>query len=191
MLRRGIEAGKRADTVIVSCSPPTQNPMRSPLLSALAVMLAAAPVSAQIDIAPHRAAADRLIDAALKDSAAHRRLAQLADGFGPRFSGTPNLEHAIDWIVSEMKKDGFENVHTEPVMVTHWVRGAESAELVTPRPMKLNILGLGRSVGTPAGGITAPVLVVHDFAELRRRAADAKGKIILFNVPFDTTIAPF
>jgi carboxypeptidase Q len=157
----------------------------------LAVAVSAAPLAAQIDLAAHRAAADRLIDAALKDSAAHHRLAQLADGFGPRFSGTPGLERAIDWIVSEMKKDGFENVHTEPVMVTHWVRGAESAELITPRRMKLNILGLGRSVGTPAGGITAPVLVVHDFAELRRRAAEAKGKIVLFNFSFDTTIAPF
>jgi carboxypeptidase Q len=160
---------------------------RSILLSALLAL----PAAAQVDISAHRAAADRLIDAATRDSAAHRRLSTLADKFGSRFSGSQSLEQAIDWIMAEMKKDGFENVHGEPVMVTHWVRGAESAELIAPRAVKLNILGLGRSVGTPAAGITAPVLVVRDFAELRRRAADARGKIVLFNHPFDTTVAPF
>jgi carboxypeptidase Q len=106
-------------------------------------------------------------------------------------SGAPSLERAIDWIVEEMKKDGFENVHTEPVMVTHWVRGAESAEVVSPRPIRLHMLGLGRSVGTPAAGITAPVLVVRNFAELRRRGAEAKGRIVVYNFPFDTTVVPF
>jgi carboxypeptidase Q len=157
----------------------------------LLLSLLAMPAAAQVDLSAHRAAANRLIDMATRDSAAHQRMALLSDKFGHRFSGSASLEQAIDWIIAEMKKDGFENVHGEPVMVTHWVRGAESAELVSPRAMKLNMLGLGRSVGTPPEGITAPVLVVKNFAELRRRAAEAKGKIILFNYAFDTTIAPF
>jgi len=56
--------------------------------------------------------------------------------------------------------------------------------LVTPRPYRLHMLGLGRSVGTPKGGITAPVLVVASFDELARRQADAGGKIVLFDAPF-------
>ena len=163
--------------------------MQTRCLALLFVTLASAS-GAQITIEPHRAAADRLIDAATRDSAAHRRLSLLSDKFGHRFSGSASLENALDWIMEEMKKDGFENVHGEPVMVTHWVRGTESAEVIAPRPIKLNMLGLGRSVGTPAAGITAPVLVVKNFAELRQRAADAKGKIVVFNYPFDTTIAP-
>ena len=83
-----------------------------------------------------------------------------------------------------MKADGLENVRGEPVMVPHWVRGAESAELVKPRAAKLAMLGLGGSVGTPKAGITAPVLVVSSLDELTRRAAEAKGKIVLFDVPF-------
>jgi carboxypeptidase Q len=160
------------------------------LLLALGLL---APVSlrAQLSIESHRAAADQLIDAAMRDSAAHRRLSTLADRFGHRMSGAASLEQAIDWIVAEMKRDGLENVHTEPVMVTHWVRGAESAVMTSPRRVTLHLLGLGRSVGTPAAGITAPVLVVKDFAELRARAAEAKGKIVLFNYPFDTTLHPF
>jgi carboxypeptidase Q len=164
--------------------------MHRPFLLALSLACATSALQAQVSVEPHRAAADQLIQAAQRDSAAHRRLSELSDRFGHRFSGSASLEKALDWIVAEMKKDGLENVHTEPVMVTHWVRGAESAEVISPRPFKLNMLGLGRSVGTPAAGITAPVLVVHDFAELRRRAAEAKGKIVVFNFPFDTTIAP-
>ena len=141
---------------------------------------------AQFDIEPHRAAAAALVDAALRDSAAYKRLALLVDGFGHRMTGSQSLERALDWIVDEMKKDGLENVHKEPVTVTHWVRGTESAELVLPRPMKLHMMGLGRSIGTPVGGITAPVLVVKSFADLRARSAEVRGKIVLYNAPFTT-----
>ena len=159
-------------------------------LALILALLAPLPSCAQTVTADHRASAERLIDAALRDSAAHRRLSELADRFGHRFTGSASLEQAIDWIVEQMKRDGLENVHTEPVTVTRWVRGAESAELVSPRRAPLPMLGLGRSVGTPAAGVTAQVLVVRNFAELRRRAAEARGKIVLFDFPFDTTVHP-
>jgi carboxypeptidase Q len=139
----------------------------------------------------YRAAADRLIDAALRDSTAYTRLARLTDTFGSRLSGSQNLESAIDWILAEMKRDGLENVRGEPVMVPHWVRGAESAMLVKPRPYALHMLGLGGSVGTPANGITAPVLIVDSFDDLQRHAAEAKGKIVLFDYPFPQDKPPF
>ena len=46
------------------------------------------------------------------------------------------------------------------------------------------MLGLGGSVATPVQGITAEVLVVNSYEDLEARASDAKGKIVLFNVPF-------
>jgi carboxypeptidase Q len=134
--------------------------------------------------ATHQATADRLIDAALADSSAWQKLAELADRFGHRLSGSTALERAIDWVLAEMKKDGLENVRGEPVMVPHWVRGSESAQLVSPREARLPMLGLGGSIGTPKGGITAPVLVVTSFEDLKANAAAAKGKIVLFDVPF-------
>jgi carboxypeptidase Q len=148
-------------------------------------------LSAQFDIEPHRAAARQLIQSAMKDSAAYARLALLVDRFGHRMTGSQSLERALDWIVEEMKRDGFENVRKEPVTVVNWVRGDESAELISPRRMKLHMMGLGRSVGTSVLGIRAPVLVVRSFGDLRARAAEARGKIVLFNVPFDTTVPPF
>ncbi|HEV2641458.1 MAG TPA: M20/M25/M40 family metallo-hydrolase, partial [Candidatus Elarobacter sp.] len=162
-------------------------------VAAMALSGASAGAQAQptIDVAPYRAAATRLIATATADSSAYARIATLTDRFGNRLSGSPALESAIDWIVAEMKRDGLENVHTEPVMVPHWVRGAESAELVRPRAMSLPMLGLGGSVATPAGGITAEVLVVSSFDDLEAHAANARGRIVVYDVPFSKTADPF
>src|SRR4029079_11647953 len=137
-----------------------------------------------------RADAKRLIDAALADSFGYNRLAARTDRFGHRLSGSKSLEDAISWILDEMRADKLANVRGEPVMVPHWVRGEESATLVSPRSAPLHMLGLGMSVGTPANGITAPVLVVGSFEELQRRAAEAKGKIVLFDYAFPANVAP-
>ena len=80
-----------------------------------------------------------------------------------------------------MKKDGLENVRKEPVMVPKWVRGRESLDLVEPVRQPLPILGLGNSVGTGPAGIEGDVIVVKDFDEMTARAADVKGRIVLFN----------
>jgi carboxypeptidase Q len=136
------------------------------------------------DMFGDRSAAEKLIQAATGTTFAHRRLAELCDRFGPRLSGSGNLEAAIDWALAQMKADGLENVHGEDVLVPHWVRGEESLDLLEPTRERLPLLGLGGSVATPAEGITAPVLVVHSFEELTQRAAEAHGKIVLFNAPF-------
>lgn len=158
---------------------------RMTLVRALFLILICATSSAAQSISQQYSdAADRLIRAATTDSATYQRLVELTDRFGPRLSGSDNLERAIDWILARMKEDGLDNVRGEPVMVPRWVRGRESAELIAPRRVNLPMLGLGGSIGTPPGGITAEVLVVSDFEELTRRAPDARGKIVLFNVPF-------
>lgn len=134
----------------------------------------------------YRETANRIITAALADSSAWNRLALLTDKFGHRLSGSESLERSIDWIITEMKKDGLENVRGEPVMVPKWVRGEESARLLAPRATPLHMIGLGGSIGTPRNGITADVLVVNSFADLAARSAEARGKIVLFDVPFTT-----
>jgi carboxypeptidase Q len=156
------------------------------VLYLLLALIAARPAQAQqADLTTsYRALADSLIHGATADSAAYQRLGLMVDTFGNRLSGSASLEATIDWILGQMKADGLENVRGEPVMVPHWVRGAESVDLVKPRAARLVMLGLGGSVGTPKAGITAPVLVVTSFEELARRAAEAKGKIVLFDTPF-------
>jgi carboxypeptidase Q len=133
---------------------------------------------------PYREAAARLVGEALSSSFAWDRLALIGDTFGNRLSGSQALEDAIRWAVAEMKKDGLDNVHTEPVKVPHWIRGRESVELTSPRPMPLVMLGLGNSIGTPAEGIEADVLVVRNFEELDAAADGVRGRIVLYNAPF-------
>jgi carboxypeptidase Q len=131
-------------------------------------------------------APNKLMEAETNSDFAYQRLAQLCDTFGPRFSGSTSLQAAIDWALAQMQSDGLENVHGEEAMVPHWVRGAESAELLTPRARRLPMLGLGGSIATPPEGITGEVLVVKSFADLTNRASEAAGKIVLFNVPYTT-----
>lgn len=135
-------------------------------------------------VTPLREESARLIRAATADDFAWQRLATLTDTFGGRLSGSDNLARAIDWAVETMKADGFENVRKEPVMVPRWVRGRESAEIIDPPRHRVEMLGLGGSVATPPGGLEAEVLPVSSFDDLRGRSTEAKGRIVLFNVPF-------
>jgi carboxypeptidase Q len=132
----------------------------------------------------YREPAARLIGEAVASTFAWDRLAVLTDTIGHRLSGTAALDRAIEWAVAEMKRDGLENVHTERVMVPKWVRGNESAEIVEPARHQMVMLGLGGSVATPPDGVQAAVLVVHSFEELDANAASARGRIVLYNVPY-------
>lgn len=139
------------------------------------------------DIHWHKDVANEIIKLAVYGAAkgqTYTRLAELVDTFGPRMSGSHNLEDAIDYMLVRLKEDGLENVHAESAMVPHWVRGSESAHMLKPRPHEMSILGLGGSIGTPTEGITAEVLVVTSFAELKAHADQAKGKIIVYNQPY-------
>jgi carboxypeptidase Q len=122
--------------------------------------------------------------AAQADTFAWDRLAEITDTYGQRLSGSDNLNRAIAWAQEAMKKDGLENVHTERVMIPRWIRGAESLEITNPPLHNVPLLGLGGSIATPAAGVEAEVMIVANGDELTNRAAEAKGKIVLFNVPF-------
>jgi carboxypeptidase Q len=132
----------------------------------------------------YRGDADRLIREATSTPFAWNRLAELTDTYGNRLAGSANLDRAIAWAVETMKADGFENVRTEKVMAPRWVRGAESAVMIEPPEHPLPMLGLGGSVGTPPAGIEADVFVVKTFEDLNQHAAEAEGKIVLYNAPY-------
>lgn len=159
----------------------------NPSLLLASLCFFAVPVVAQTpDADVYRQTTDTLIESAMKSSVAHDRLAYLSDRIGNRISGSAQLEQAIEWAKREMIADGFEKVHTETVMVPRWVRGKESAEMVSPIKRPMSMLGLGGSVGTGKRGISAEVITVSDFAELDKRGAtgELKGKIVCYNAPF-------
>ena len=157
---------------------PSSSPLQSPSPAPIPLP------SPSIGTDQYRATAGRIIGAALTSDKAYTRLAHLTDHIGNRLSGSKSLERAIDWAVAEMKRDGLDNVRAEKVMVPHWVRGAESLEMITPVPRKLMMLGLGNSVATPVEGITAEAVIVRSFDELDALGAGVRGKIVVYNVPF-------
>jgi len=132
----------------------------------------------------YREPSARLIGEALGGTFAWDRLAVLTDTIGHRLSGSPALDRAVQWALAEMTRDGLENVRAEKVMVPKWVRGHESAEIVEPAHHTMTMLGLGDSVGTKSEGVQGEVLIVNSFEELDARSASARGRIVLFNVPF-------
>ena len=150
----------------------------------LLTCLTAACLSAQSSPDALRTASERLRAEASRTHGAYEDLAWLCDRIGHRLSGSLQLDQAIAWTQIRMKAAGLVNVHAEPVMVPHWVRGQESAELLEPARRPLNILGLGGSIGTPKEGLTADVVVVGSFDELEKLGSAVKGKIVLYDVPF-------
>jgi carboxypeptidase Q len=165
---------------------PAASTVRIPILVTQLALVFVAVASPQTPdwLDDYRQPSNRIIAESLSSSFAWERLALLGDTFGHRLSGSRALEGAIHWAIAEMKKDGLENVRAEPVKVPHWVRGRESAEMVSPHPSTLAMLGLGNSVGTPPAGIEAEILVVRSFAGLDAAGPEVKGKIVVFNAPF-------
>jgi len=136
----------------------------------------------------------RIRDAGLSDDWAYRRLADLCDKIGARLSGSPQADAAVEQIATALRAAGL-TVSLQPVKVPHWVRGEEQAEIIEypGRPagviQHLHLTTLGGSVATPPQGISGQVLVVHSFDELRARAGEARGRIVVFDVPFNETLA--
>ena len=132
----------------------------------------------------YSAAAKKIIMSLDDDSLGYNRLGYLCDMFGPRLSGSKNLEKSIDWIIREMKNDGLSNVRGERVKVPTWIRGEESLKILVPFERELKVLGVGGSIATSKGGIRGEVVVVDSFEELDKIKDIVKGKIVLYNVPF-------
>ena len=137
----------------------------------------------------------RLQQAALSSDYAYRQVGHLANNIGPRLSGSAQAAKAVEYVANELKAIGCE-VLLEKVMVPHWVRGEETAALVQfpgqapETTQKIVLCALGPSVATPANGITAEVIAVRNFDELKSLPRDrVAGKIVLFNYPFDKQMA--
>jgi hypothetical protein len=139
--------------------------------------------------------AKRLQQEALKSDYAYKQVAHLSNNIGPRLSGSAQAAKSVEYVAAELKAIGCE-VRLEKVMVPHWVRGEETAALVQWPGMaenttqKIVLCALGPSVATPAQGITAELIAVRNFDELKSLPREkVAGKIVLFNYPYDKQMA--
>lgn len=137
----------------------------------------------------------RLRDAALASDYAYKEVAHLSNNIGPRLTGSVQAAKAVEYISNELKALGCQ-VQLEKAMVPHWVRGDETAQLESWPGMadgttqKIVLCALGGSVATPKDGITAEVVTVKNFEELKAMPPEKiQGKIVLFTYAFDKRMA--
>jgi carboxypeptidase Q len=110
-------------------------------------------------------------------------VSSLTTEVGGRLAGSPADKLAVAWAVRTMQARGFSNVHTEPVKVPVWQRGAEAAAIVLPVPHVLAITTLGWSGKTPSEGVVADVVRFDSLDALK--SADPKStaaKIVFLDV---------
>jgi len=134
----------------------------------------------------------KIRDAAMSDDYAYQQLEHLTDSIGPRPQGSPQADAAAHYVADELRKLGLE-VRLEPVTVRRFIRGNDTAELVqypgqvAGTKQKIVVTALYGNAPTPAGGITADVVVVHSFEELKSLGRDkVEGKVVLYDVRYDS-----
>jgi len=171
----------------------TGAPLRRSVLSiALGCIVSAGAFAAAPGNTPQALAQVR--DTALQSDWAYARLADMTDLIGPRLSGSAGAAAAVQQVADAMRQLGA-TVTLQPVKVPHWVRGVETAEIVdyAGRPQGVSqrvvLTALGGSGATPAAGLTAPLIIVKSLDELKARASEVKGAIVLIDTPFDQEMA--
>lgn len=132
-----------------------------------------------------------LRDAALASDFAYHQVAHLTENIGPRMGGSPQAEFAVQYVADELRQLGLD-VRLEEVRLPRWERGVESAELVRypgqapGTTQRIVLTTLSGSSATPPNGISADVVVVNNFAELKALGRPkVAGKVVVFNFPFD------
>lgn len=134
----------------------------------------------------------KIYDEALTNGKSYEQLRYLTGQIGGRLSGSPQAAAAVEWARQEMEKLGLDRVYLQEVMVPHWVRGdKEQARVMSPKLgaiQEVPVAALGGSVATPTTGLTAEVVEVKSFEELKKLGKKkVQGKIVFFNRPMDPT----
>ena len=120
-------------------------------------------------------------DEMLQNGQAYEQLRYLCKKIGHRLSGSDAYNKATQWGLKTLKQVGADTAWLQPCMVPNWKRGkGDTAYIVGGKP--LSILALGNSHG---GNVTADIWVVQSFEELDAHPEKAKGKIVVYDCPFE------
>jgi hypothetical protein len=86
--------------------------------------------------ASYDSVSQKIVATALDENKAYGMLSDLCTNVGARLTGSPQAAKAIVWATAKMKELGFQNVHTEPVVVPHWIRVYEEGSFVVNKSKK-------------------------------------------------------
>ena len=127
----------------------------------------------------------------LSNGTAYENLRYLCKQVGPRLSGSPQAQLAVEATFKMLIDAGADTVYLQPCMVPHWVRGEKekgNIKLTDGTKYQLHLCALGNSEGTGKKGLTASVIEVKNFDELNKLGTEGiKGKIVFFNFPMNPT----
>ncbi|WP_264563877.1 M28 family peptidase [Flavobacterium sp. N3904] len=129
-----------------------------------------------------------IYNSALTNSKCYSWLDHLSNDIGSRLSGSDGAARAVEYTKKQMETLGFDKVYLQEVMVPKWVRGEKETAYIQDNKTKIKvpICALGGSISTPKNGITAEVIEVHSFDELKTLGVDKiKGKIVFYNRPMN------
>ena len=135
---------------------------------------------------------DKIYDEALANGNSYEWLDYLSNQIGGRLSGSINYDRSVKWGMGELEMINLDSVWLQPVMIPKWVRGAPEYAHIESSPgntISVPIAALGGSISTPSIGISANVIEVKNFKELKMIGKDSiRGKIIFYNRPMDPTL---
>ncbi len=130
----------------------------------------------------------------LLSHAAYDNLHYLTKKIGGRLAGSPQMVQAEQWGSKTLQASGADHVFLQECLVPHWVRGGKDKATIyytddkgRQQSVAVDVLALGNSVGTGPKGIKASIIRINSFDELEQHKSDLKGKIVLYNVPFEQT----
>ena len=132
----------------------------------------------------------KFFNEALGNGKSYQWLRELTTKIGPRLSGSEGAKKAVTWGKNVLESGGYDRVFLQDVMVPYWVRGKKEEGYILNGKLKTSVplVALGGSINTPEKGLTAEVIEVKTFQELRDLGKEkCTGKIVFFNRPMDPT----
>ncbi len=122
----------------------------------------------------------------LNNASCYEDLRYMCKQIGTRLTGSTQAEQAVLWAKKTLIEAGCDNVFLQPVMVPHWIRGEEKAEVIVDgKRTNMLITSLGNAVGTGNKGLEAKLIMVNSMDEFKLLTEkDVKGKIVFFNHRF-------
>jgi hypothetical protein len=117
----------------------------------------------------------------LNNSQVMDHISWLADVYGPRLTGSPQIEQAKEWAMAKFEEWGLENIHEERFEFGQgWEVVRFNAHMIEPQVMP--IIGYPRSWSSSTDGVVSAdveYVTLETAGDLERYRGNLEGKIVL------------
>ncbi|MFY7651672.1 MAG: M28 family peptidase, partial [Chitinophagaceae bacterium] len=160
------------------------------MIKKLLLLLLPFSASAQQNFADDAIFISKLANETMVNGKAYDLLKHLSKNIGGRLAGSEAYTKAANWGKQTLEQLGADTVFLQAAKVPNWKRGKNDFCYISAIDGKkqikpLAMLALGNTLGNAPAIAKGNVLVVKSFAELEEKKAAVKGKIILYQVPFN------